>query len=85
MEAAPTWGNRVFGASGPRHEMLAINTATGAVDPVNGVVITPRHIHAVLRTYLGIQTTDPRFDLKVPSTEIFDFLNPSTGTGYPNL
>ena len=85
MEANPAWGNRVFGASGPRHEMLAINTATGAVDPVNGVVITPRHIHAVLRNYLGIQTTDPRFDLKVPANEIFDFLNPATGTGYPTL
>ena len=85
MEANPSWGNRVFGASGPRHEMLAINTATGAVDPVNGVVITPRHIHAVLRNYLGIQTTDPRFDLKVPANEMFDFLNPATGTGYPTL
>ena len=83
MEANPTWGNRVFGASGPRHETLQINTATGAVDPVNGVVITPRHIHYVLRNYLGIQTSDPRFDLKVPSTEVFDFLNPSTSTGYP--
>jgi uncharacterized protein (DUF1501 family) len=85
MEANPVWGNRVFGASGPRHEMLKINTATGAVDPINGVVITPRHIHAVLRNYLGIQTTDPRFDLKVPANEMFDFLNPSTGTGYPNI
>ena len=84
MEANPSWGNRVFGASGPRHETLQINTATGAVDPVNGVVITPRHIHAVLRNYLGIQTSDPRFDLKVPASEMFDFLNPSTGTGYPN-
>jgi len=26
-------------------------------------VITPRHIHAVLRNYLGIQTSDPRFNL----------------------
>ena len=84
MEANPAWGNRVFGASGPRHEPLMINTATGAVDPVNGVVMTPRHIHAVLRNYLGIQTTDPRFDLKVPASEMFGFLNPNTGTGYPN-
>jgi uncharacterized protein (DUF1501 family) len=84
MEANPAWGNRVFGASGPRHEQLKINTTTGAVDPVNGVVITPRHIHAVLRNYLGIQTSDPRFDLMVPATEMFDFLNPNAGTGYPN-
>jgi hypothetical protein len=84
MEANPAWGNRVFGASGPRHEPLKINTGTGAVDPVSGVVMTPRHIHAVLRNYLGIQTSDPRFDLKVPASETFDFLNPSAGTGYPN-
>jgi uncharacterized protein (DUF1501 family) len=85
MEANPSWGNRVFGASGPRHQQLKINTASGAIDPVNGVVITPRHIHAVLRNYLGIQTTDPRFDLKVPASEMFSFLNPNAKTGYPTL
>ena len=56
MEANPPGGNRVFGASGPRHEQLKINPATGAVDPVNGKIIAPRHIHAALRKYLGIQT-----------------------------
>jgi hypothetical protein len=85
MEANPSWGNRVFGASGPRHQQLMINTATGAVDAVKGVVITPRHIHAALRNYLGIQTTDPRFDLKVPASEMFDFLNPNAKTGYLTL
>ena len=85
MEANPTWGNRVFGASGPRHEQLKINTATGALDPVAGVVIRPRHIHAALRKYLGINTVDPKFDLKVPANESFDFFNPSAKTGYPNM
>ena len=85
MEAAPTWGNRVFGASGPRHEQQRINTASGAVDATNGVVIRPRHIHAALRQYLGITTTDPRFNLKVPAGEMFDFFNPAANTGYPNL
>lgn len=85
MEAAPAWGNRVFGASGPRHEQLKINTATGAVDPTNGVIIKPRHIHDALRKYLGVQTADPRFNLKVPATENFDFFNPVARTGYPNL
>jgi hypothetical protein len=85
MEANPPWGNRVFGASGPRHEQLRINTATGAVDPVNGVVIRPRHIHAAVRSYLGVNTSDPRFDLKVPATENFDFFNPQARTGYPNM
>jgi hypothetical protein len=85
MEANPSWGNRVFGASGPRHEQLRISTTTGAVDAVNGVVIRPRHIHAAMRKYLGINTSDPRFDLKVPASESFDFFNPSAKTGYPNL
>lgn len=85
MEAAPAWGNRVFGASGPKHEQQKIDPATGAVDPVNGIVMRPRHIHAALRQYLGIQTTDPRFNLKVPAAETFDFFNPNARTGYPNL
>jgi len=85
MEAAPAWGNRVFGASGPKHEQLKINPATGAVDPVNGIVMRPRHIHEQLRRYLGIQTNDPKFALKVPAAEMFDFFNPALSTGYPNL
>jgi uncharacterized protein (DUF1501 family) len=84
MEANPAWGNRVFGASGPRHEALRINVASGAVDPA-GIVIKPRHIHAALRRYLNIETTDPRFNLKVPASETFDFFNPAVSTGYPNL
>jgi len=85
MEANPAWGNRVFGASGPRHEQLKIDPATGAVDPVNGIVMRPRHIHAALRQYLGIQTNDPKFNLKVPAAETFDLFNPTARTGYPNL
>ncbi len=84
MEANPAWGNRVFGASGPRHEQQRINVASGAVDPA-GIVIKPRHIHAALRKYLNIETTDPRFNLKVPASEMFEFFNPSVSTGYPNL
>jgi uncharacterized protein (DUF1501 family) len=86
MEANPPWGNRVFGASGPRHEAQRINPATGAVDPVNGVVIRPRHVHAALRRYLGITTAEPKFDLKVPASENFDFFNPAANGGtYPYL
>ena len=85
MEANPVWGNRVLGASGPKHEQLKISTATGAVDPVNGVVIKPRHIHDAVRKYLGFTTTDTKFNLKVPATENFDFFNPAISTGYPNL
>ena len=85
MEANPAWGNRVFGASGAKHEQQKINLATGAVDPAAGLVIKPRHIHAALRRYLNIETTDPRFNLKVPANEMFDFFNPGVSTGYPNL
>ncbi|MGZ8273375.1 MAG: DUF1501 domain-containing protein [Burkholderiaceae bacterium] len=85
MEASAAWGNRVIGASGPRHEQLKINTATGAVDPAGGVVIKPRHIHDAVRKYLGFTTTDTKFNLKVPAVENFDFFNPAISTGYPNL
>jgi hypothetical protein len=61
MEATPpAWGNRVFGASGPRHQQVKVDPATGAVDPVNGKVMAPRHVHAAMRKYLGIQTSDPK-------------------------
>ncbi len=78
-------GNRVFGASGVRHDAQRINTQTGAIDPTNGVVIRPRHIHAALQARLNFRTTDPRFDLRVPANEMFNFFDPSVNTGYPNL
>ncbi len=36
-----------------------------------------------MRKYLGIATDDPRFNLKVPDAEQFDFFNPTLKTGYP--
>ncbi len=84
MEANPRWGNRVFGASGKRMEALKFTTA-GVLDPAGGKVMYPRHIHAAMRDYLGFNTTDPRFDLKVPAGERFDFFNPANNTGYPNI
>lgn len=84
MEAAPAWGNRVVGATGPRHQSVMINPSSGAVVASGGVVIKPAHVHDALRQYLGIQTTDPRFNLKVPANERIDFFNPSVSTGYPN-
>ncbi len=83
MEANAAWGNRVVGASGPKHEARRINPTTGAIDATAGVVIRPRHIHAALRKYLGFETTDPRFNLKVPANETFDFFGTSLNTGYP--
>lgn len=84
MEANPAWGNRVVGATGPRHQSVMIDPATGAVVASGGVVIKPAHVHDALRRYLGIETTDPRFNLKVPTTERIDFFNPTIRTGYPN-
>jgi uncharacterized protein (DUF1501 family) len=85
MEANAPWGNRVFGASGPKHQQLKISPTTAKEDPAAGYVIKPRHIHAALRKYLGVETTDPRFNLKVPAAENFDFFNPALSTGYPTL
>jgi len=85
MEANAPWGNRVFGLSGPKHESRRVSPTTGREDTTAGVVIKPRHIHAAMRQYLGINTTDPRFDLKVPSTEMFDIFNPALNTGYATM
>ena len=85
MAANAPWGNRVVGASGPRHEQLKINVQTGAVDPVNGVVIKPRHVHESLRKFLGITSVDPRFSLGVPASEQFDFFNPNLKTAYMTM
>jgi uncharacterized protein (DUF1501 family) len=88
LEANAPWANRVFGASGPRHQRLRINPTTGAVvadAAAPGVTITPRHVHDAMRRYLGIETTDPRFDLKVPAAERIDLFNPAAATGYPTM
>lgn len=87
MQKNAPWAGRVVGATGPRFQPLAINVATGAVAAAAAGVTTirPRHVHAALRTYLNINTTDPKFDLKVPATEMFDFFNPAMSTGYPSL
>ena len=84
MEKNAPWAGRVFGATGPRYQRLLINPTTAQVDPVNGKVITAAHVHAALRNYLGINTTDPRFNLGVPASEMFDFFNPAIQTGYPS-
>lgn len=84
MEANAPWGNRVFGLSGPRHQAVKISPTTGKEDAA-GFVIRPRHVHAALRRYLNIETTDPRFDLKVPANEMFDFFNPNVSTGYVTM
>jgi hypothetical protein len=83
MEANPPWGNSVMGASGPRHQSVRINPTTGVIDPVNGVVMRPRHIHQAIRKYLGITNNDPKFDLRVPANEEFNIFGTGINTGYP--
>ena len=85
MEANPAWGNRVFGLSGPKHEQRKISPTTGKEDAAAGIVMKPRHIHAALRKYLNVETTDPRFNLKVPANEMFDLFNPAVSTGYVTM
>ncbi|MBI5721523.1 MAG: DUF1501 domain-containing protein [Burkholderiales bacterium] len=84
MEANAPWGNRVFGLSGPKHQGLKISPSTAKEDAA-GFVLKPRHIHAAMRKYLGIETTDPRFNLKVPAAEMFDLFNPALSTGYVTM
>lgn len=77
-------GNRVFGYSGVNHASMAVNPKTGAPDP-NGVMLTPAHLHDALRTYLGIQPTNPMLGLGVPANEKIDLFNAANHTGYPSL
>jgi hypothetical protein len=79
------WCNRVVGATGPRHQQLRIDPKTGAVDPVNGKVMAPRHVHHAMRKYLGITSVDPKYALPVPAAEEFDIFNPGMNTDYPYL
>ena len=48
-------GNRVVGATTSRHGAHAINPTTLAVDDVNGIKITPAHIHKAMRKLAGIE------------------------------
>lgn len=55
MMGAGITGNRVIGASSERHGPLAVNPSNLAPD-VNGINITPAHIHQALRKFAGIDT-----------------------------
>lgn len=79
------WGNRVFGASGPEHQQLRVNPKTGLVDPVNGIVMRPQHIHEAFRRHLGIGAVDPRFELNVPVAERLELFNPAAKGTYPSI
>lgn len=76
--------NRVVGYTGAQNQAQRINLM-GQPDPAAGFTLTPRHVHFALRKYLGINVTDPRFDLKVPTNQQIDIFNPAVSTGMINL
>lgn len=76
-------GDRTVGYTGPRHEQRTINPTTGAPDP-NGIVINPKHVHAAVHEYLGLQSTAPG-GLGVAPAEKLKLFSPTCHTGHPNL
>lgn len=48
-------GNRVIGASTHRHSAQSVNPSNLAIDDVNGIKITPAHIHKAMRKLAGIE------------------------------
>ncbi len=58
MEANPSWGNRVFGATDEGHNSLPINPVTGEADESGGGPLYPQDVHQALREYLGIASSE---------------------------
>lgn len=53
MEQGAPWGDRVIGKTDELHFARAINPET-LRESTSGVVMTPNHIHAAIRDYLGL-------------------------------
>ena len=53
MEQGASWGDRVVGKTDELHFAQAIDAET-LQESGNGVIMTPNHIHAALRDYLGL-------------------------------
>ena len=53
MEQGAPWGNRVVGKTDELHFARAIDPDT-LRESDSGVIMTPHHIHAALREYLGL-------------------------------
>jgi hypothetical protein len=77
------WTQRVFGASGPEHEVLKFKLKTGAVDAVNGVPMTMRSVHAALRRFLDIAPpAGDRFAFSLSEEEIPALFDRNASTPY---
>ena len=64
-------GNRLIGATDEKQQLVPINPKTLTVDKEQGIRVRPEHIHAVLRTYAGIQNHafSKQFPLEIPVNE----------------
>lgn len=60
-------GNRVIGASGPRHQLMQVNPQTLEVVESGGVRLRPDHVHAAIRKLAGLER-DP-LSLRYPLQE----------------
>ena len=66
MEQGAPWGDRVIGKTDELHFARAINPET-LRESTKGMVMTPHHIHASIRDYLGLTqfATEAGFDTNV--------------------
>ena len=72
MKKDAPWGNRVVGASDETQNALSINSNTLAIDDTGqGTFILPMHVHAALRTELGL----PLDNFPLNNIEFLDLFN----------
>lgn len=65
-------GNRVIGASGPRHQIMQVDPNTLQTVESGGIRLRPDHVHAAIRKLAGLER-DPlafRFPLNEPDIKI---------------
>ena len=72
------WSNRIVGASGPKHEKLAINPETLQPDE-NGIRLRPAHVHRAMRRILAIDQHPLAAKLTFNEAEL-DLLNPASSS-----
>jgi len=74
MRKNAPWGNRVIGGSDEEQNSLTINPSTLQIDDTGeGNIIYPMHVHAALRTELGL----PLDDFPLNNLEFLDLFNES--------
>ena len=72
MKKNAPWGNRVIGGSDSNQNSITVNPSTLQLDESgDGVVIYPKHLHAALRSELGL----PLDDFPLNNLEFLDLFN----------